>query len=180
METTSFADAYKAGRKWEALVVANWPDKLELLDGREAGDILVKPTGCRLELKTESRSMATTKNVYLERYGNTDTQAPGGPWQALAKGVEAFGVLYASNYKLFVFPTKAVVARAEEYIKQHNPKLYRIKSDGYHETYYTAGYALPRIVFDDLPRAEFLLDPEVRLSASKTHEHVLVGQACPS
>jgi hypothetical protein len=103
--------------------------------------------GGKVEVKTDTYSMAKTPNFFFERWGNVEEKKPGGPWRARRHGIDEFTYFFVMDYVYFVFSSpKELCARADKLIRQKGSEEKYIKN----RAYVTMGYALPREEFSDL------------------------------
>ena len=92
--------------------------KLTRTDGKEGDFIMGKH---RLELKTDDRAIGSTENIFIEQYRNTNSYAPGGPWQAKEHGCKYFAYYFWNDNKYFLFNTDKLLKGLPKLIKGKNP-----------------------------------------------------------
>lgn len=114
-------------------------------DGR-IFDFILMPCGRKAELKFESYSgipgtPGYTGNFFIEayslnKYGDPDLKAIGGPWRALRDGVDLYIDIFVGGPEvaMFGFNTTDVVRRADELIRKRQLKLYPVDNPN-HTTY---------------------------------------------
>ncbi len=108
-------------------------------DGREYD--LLDDKAARIELKTESRSLADSPNFFFERWRSLEPKKAGGPWQAMQNAATVFIIWVPKDGVYFVFTDipwlcRAVVAVAEKLVA----KEHVIRNRGWA----ASGWALPR------------------------------------
>lgn len=106
--TNNFNKDLAFGNESEAYLVSTYPDKFELLDGRNA-DLKLKESGKLFELKTERRSDLQTANIFVERISNKNKMTVGGPWKAKEDGCEYIAYLFWPTKNIFVYPVKKLI-----------------------------------------------------------------------
>jgi hypothetical protein len=94
--------------------------------------------GKTVELKTDTYSMKSTKNFFMERYSDTDRGTPGGPWRAAKDNVSYFVYMYLPQRTCFWFDSKQLVSFLDEYCKDQ--RLVEIPN----KTWLTTGFLVPR------------------------------------
>ena len=94
--------------------------------------------GKRIELKTDTYSMAKTPNFFMEYVGNTKSGAIGGPWRTCKDNIDYFVYLFLYDKKLFWFNACELSKFLDEKIKTMKPK--RVKN----ATYEAYGFAVNR------------------------------------
>lgn len=135
-----FREQLAVGDKGEAWFLANYPRRLEKLDGRKA-DFRVASSLERLELKTDSYSLEKTPNFFFERFSDRDKKTPGGPWRAKQDKVDIFCYLFIASGTWFEFrDIPALVKHLDAWLKAEKPKPKTIPNRGW----VTEGYAVPR------------------------------------
>lgn len=113
-------------------------------DGRKSDFILAD--GTKLELKTDSYSMDSTPNFFIELYSDVDRAKPGGPVQALSHGSTRWAYLYIQDKTMFVFDTQELIERIEVLLKTG---LYKKRSIP-NRSWTTVGVLIPRAAIQDL------------------------------
>lgn len=102
-----FQSSLKAGQAGEELFHSLMPH-LTRLDGRKS-DFIDKMTGETYELKTDSYSMDSTPNFFIEFMSNIEKGTKGGPWQAKANASTFFVYMYPKSKTMFIFKTDLLV-----------------------------------------------------------------------
>lgn len=139
-----FKQQLKIGTRGEALFLANYREPLDLHPEND-GDFVVRSTGAKLELKTDSYSMDKTENFFVERWSDLQRQRPGGPWQALGHGCSLFVYLFVNNATYFEFrDLPKLVERLEDLTKDKGFVTVRNKA------WTTAGFKVKREALKDL------------------------------
>ena len=133
---------------------------LTRIDGLE-GDFIWHETGEKLELKTDTWSMAKTPNYFMERYSDRETKSPGGPWQALSHGCDLFVYFYVQDLTYFVFDTRKLVGALEKIIPRIEPTLITNRS------WVTEGYRVPRAMLSDIATEHKLVVKKKKVRARK-------------
>lgn len=137
-----FAAQLRQGKKGEAFVERHWPHPIrrhEVLRGPD----YVDSTGAIIEVKSDSYDMDKTANFFMERFSDGAKQTPGGPWQAMQKGVTCFVYLFLQNRTWFRFDdVPALCGRLEGLVLP----LVGIPNRGYT----TMGMKVPRESLKDL------------------------------
>lgn len=100
--------------------------------------------GKTVELKTDTYSMASTKNYFMERYSDTERGTPGGPWRAAKDDVTYFVYMYLPEKSCFWFNSKELVHHLDIYCAGR--RLVEIPN----KTWVTTGYLVPRIAVEGL------------------------------
>lgn len=108
--TFGFARQKAVGQAGEARFLSHYQDVVRL-DGRGA-DFAVN-SGRTIELKSDSYTTEQTANFFMERWSDVDAGKPGGPFQALDKGLHYFVYAYASG-ECFWFLTTELVKFLEQ------------------------------------------------------------------
>lgn len=143
METpASFEQSFKTGREHEQHIVNRFPDRLELLPGTN-GDIRIKSTGQFLELKSESRSLDSTPNTFVE-VRTSNGKKLGGPWKAKEDNCTYYAVYWPRDERLHIYDTAAFVERAADWCRNHRDDIKNIPTQGHWGVLWTEGYAIPR------------------------------------
>jgi len=104
--------------------------------------------GKRIELKTDTYSMAKTPNFFMEYFGNVKAGAIGGPWRSCKDNIDYFVYLFLYDKKMFWFESCRLANFLDEHIKTLKPKTVR------NSTYEAYGFAVKR---DDV--AHLQIDP---------------------
>lgn len=117
---------------------------LTKLDGN-AADYLDED-GNAWELKSDQYPMASTGNVFLERWSDLERLRPGGPFQSFGRGAKYYAYMYAQDRVAFVYLVTDLIAyiEAQEKINALRPKYIQNKR------YTTVGYAIPRADIEHL------------------------------
>lgn len=150
-----FKAQLEVGSRGEELFMANYPRPLEIWPGRD-GDFIVKETGQKLEVKTDTYNIEKTPNFFIERYSNVAKKSPGSVWQALEHGCSIFCYMYVRHNIWFEFnDLPALRDRLDKLIEGKG--YIAIKNKGW----ITAGYKIPRIELADLYTINTFLTPEV-------------------
>ena len=129
-----FQESLKTGqaaeRAWLDLMTSNFPEyKIEHMDGRSKDFLITSPFGpFGLELKTESRCMTQTENIFIERYSNWEKRSPGGPFQALSKGIDLYTHFFPKNSIMMTCNTRKLVLELETVSYTHLtlPTIYSV------------------------------------------------------
>jgi hypothetical protein len=137
----SFDVDLSTGQAGEEMLLQMWP-QLERLSGLQF-DFLT-PDGEGLELKTERRSLAQTKNIFIERWSDVSAQRVGGPWQAWGRGATLFCVLYAPDQVALLYRTAELIG----WVEQHLSTLQSVRVRN--RTWYTEGLLVPRSLVEHL------------------------------
>ena len=98
--------------------------------------------GKTIELKSDYYDMDRTDNFFIERYSYENK--PGGPWQALEKGVDFFIYFFPKNKTAFLFKTKELVLELDKIVDEN--KFIKIGNDGYE----TTGIRINRSLLDNI------------------------------
>lgn len=133
--SANFRTDLARGQVGEALFHKQFPH-LTRLSGREA-DFIDENTGATYEIKTDSRSLAATPNFFMERWSDLEKQKPGGPWQALGKGITYFVYMFPVSNAIYIFDTATLVT-ALELLESPN------KRNIANRTWTTQGWLVPR------------------------------------
>ena len=91
-----------------------------------------------VELKTDTYPMAKTPNFFMEKFGNIDKQALGGPWRAEHDKIDFFVYLFLNEKTFFWFSPKDLVALINPIIVDMKPKIIDNK------TWAALGYTVAR------------------------------------
>lgn len=133
-----FNEQIKLGRVGERLLLKHWPDAV-----RRNADIkgvdFIDLHGRKIELKSDSYPMAKTPNFFFERFSSIESQSPGGPWQAVAKGATVLVYLFTKDRTWFVFEDLPRLLIELNALTRELP-LKRVPNKGW----VTGGYAVPR------------------------------------
>lgn len=105
-------------------------------DGRKH-DFLVDESKT-VELKTDTYSMFKTPNFFMEKFGNIETKALGGPWRAAEDKLDFFVYFFIKEKTFFWFEPKALVAILDPIILDMKPKIIDNK------TWAAIGYTVAR------------------------------------
>lgn len=122
------------GNKGERLFQQMYPAATKT-DGRVEDFIL---DGKRIELKTDTYSMAKTPNYFMEFYGDVKKGSIGGPWRSCRDNIEYFVYLFLHDKKAFWFHACELARFLDEHIKTLKPKRVR------NATYEAYGFAVCR------------------------------------
>lgn len=95
-------------------------------------------SGKSIELKTDTYSMSSTENFFMEKYSNDKDYALGGPFRAAKDCVDYFCYLFINDRMIFWFEPLPLVNFLETYIIGQKPK--EIKN----VKWTTIGYTVPR------------------------------------
>ena len=136
---SNFATDLQKGKDGEAEFQAAFGEWVTPTDGK-SGDFIVKATGEKLEVKTDSYCPIKYKNFIMERYRSGSKN--GGPWQAQDHGCTYFAYRFKKTGDTYLFNTNKLVERLESL--EHTP--YTIGNDSYETTY----YKVPRVLLEDL------------------------------
>ena len=136
---SNFQTDLQRGKDGEAEFQAAFGEWLRPTDGRE-GDFIIKATGEKLEVKTDSYCPVKYKNFIMERFRSGSKN--GGPWQALDHGCKYFAYRFKKTGDTYLFDTSALVAKLES--MEHTP--FTIGNDTYETTY----YKVPRNALESL------------------------------
>lgn len=109
-------------------------------DGR-THDLINDETGETVEIKTETRTLTETPNIFVERWSSIQSQKPGGPWQSKA---EYFVFYFEKDNRFFIYNRAELIERVEALVSKL--KLISVPN----RTYTTQGYAVPREWLKDL------------------------------
>ena len=93
--------------------------------------------GRPLELKTESRSLESTPNFFIERWSDMDKKKPGGPWQSIEKGVEVLVYLFLPSQTYFVFDSLPLLIHTVEELDLKPKVIQNVR-------YRASGFVVPR------------------------------------
>lgn len=145
----SFKKSLTIGALGETLYFQAHNGKLERLDGLKA-DFRCMETGDLYELKTDTYSMDSTPNMFIERYSDNIKRNPGGPFQSKVNGCKYFTYFYVQNLTLFTFLTQSLIDRIEQLAPQLRVMFIQNKS------WVTEGYLVPRTLIEDLAKIETL------------------------
>jgi hypothetical protein len=104
-------------------------------DGRVADFIM---DGKTIELKTDTYSMDNTPNFFMERYGNIQTFADGGPWRAKNDNLDFFVYMFLNQKTFFWFEPNSLCGFLDKYILDLKPKTID------NRTWAALGYAVSR------------------------------------
>lgn len=108
--TASFKRDLQKGKEYEQEFQRIFPHPVIPLDGKVA-DFKMVGNGNTIELKSDFHD---TPNYFMERYSDSAKKSPGGPWQALEKGVFWFVVYFPKTNKYHMFKTKELVSKLDE------------------------------------------------------------------
>jgi len=128
-----FKKSLKEGQKGESEFFELFKDKLIRDDGY-ISDFTIKRTGKTLELKTDK--YYNSGNFFIEKYSYNEV--PGGPEQALIKGVDFFAIWFPETMQIHCFKTDKLV----EWLKRNYemPYLLNIRN----RSHTTRGYLVKR------------------------------------
>jgi len=104
--------------------------------------------GKSVELKTDTYSMKSTPNFFMERYSDTERGTFGGPWRAARDDVSYFVYMYLPQQTCFWFDSKELVKFLDEYCK--GKRLVEIPN----KTWMTTGYLVPRVAVEHLVKVK--------------------------
>ena len=98
--------------------------------------------GMRIEVKTDSRSLLDTPNVFIERWSSMGPpKKPGGPWQAAQHGVHHFVIWFPKDGVYFVFTNVLHLCRlVQKWATHTGTELKVIRNRGWEG----AGWIIPR------------------------------------
>jgi hypothetical protein len=102
MSTPNWNKDLERGQSGELLFMEKWCPYLEHLDGKDA-DFKATKTGYLIELKTDYYDYNKTGNFAMEIIRNLNTNAPGGPFQSLSKGIHFYVYQFPKNNLTFAF-----------------------------------------------------------------------------
>lgn len=131
------------GKAGEELFMSLQPG-LTKLDGKAAD--YIDQDGNAWELKSDQYPMASTANIFLERWSCLDTLKPGGPFQSFGRGCKFYAYLYAMDKVAFIYPVIGLMKFVEEQEKLGKLKPVYIKN----ARHTTVGYKLPRAAIEHL------------------------------
>ena len=94
--------------------------------------------GRSIELKTDTYSMDSTQNFFMERYSDTERGTFGGPWRAARDDVDSFVYMYLPQRRCFWFQSRELIDFLDVYCK--GKRLVEIPN----KTWVTTGYLVPR------------------------------------
>lgn len=102
--------------------------------------------GKRVELKSESRTLEETENFFIELYSDVDASKIGGPCKARQDNVNYFIYYFPKNKTFFWFNTIELCDKFNNLALSGKWQIKTIRNRGY----YTNGFAMPRIEFNDI------------------------------
>lgn len=141
----NFQKSLAVGKAGEDQIISAWPG-LVRLDGRKS-DFLTWD-GLKVELKSDSYSMADTENFFIELLSDKAKNKHGGPLQALASGSDLYVYNFSANRTLFIFEVPALAA----YIAKNKDKYEQIEIRN--QGWVTTGLKVPRIDLSHLYRVK--------------------------
>lgn len=133
----SFKGQLRQGELGEMLYFKANEGRLKREDGR-VSDFSCLTTGGSIELKSDFYSLEKTPNFFFERLSNEEKGTPGGPWSALAQGVETFVYFYVPSLTYFTFKTKELVEALEGIVASIPP------TKVVNTNHVTVGFRVPR------------------------------------
>lgn len=134
----TFKDQLIVGDRGEELFLERYPKKLEIYPGREY-DFIIKKTGEKVELKTDTYNINKTDNFFFERYSDVSRKTNGGPWRAEVDKVDIFCYYFIRHNIWFQFTELDKLIRYLNEIVNESKLIY-VKNKGY----CTAGYKVNR------------------------------------
>jgi hypothetical protein len=141
--TFSFQEQLEVGSRGEELFAENYPRKLDIWPGRD-GDFVVRSTGQKLELKSDTYNIEKTPYFFIERYSDFHKKSPGSIWQAQEHGCEIFCYYFVRHDTWFEFrDIPALIARVESIA----PKGFVLIKN---KAWITAGWKILRTDLEDL------------------------------
>jgi hypothetical protein len=141
--TFSFQEQLEVGDRGEQLFLEHYPRKLDIWPGRD-GDFVVRSTGQKIELKSDTFNMEKTPNFFIERYSDFHKQTPGSLWQAHEHGCSIFCYYFVRHDLWFEFrDIPALITRLEELQPR---SLIWVKN----KSWITAGFTVKRELLKDL------------------------------
>jgi hypothetical protein len=134
----------EVGTNGEHLFLQGYPKPL-IVSANLSYDFLRVEDGAKIELKTDTYSLSSTPNFFLERWSKEGENKPGGPWRARRNRIDIFIYYFIQDGTFFEFTdVKKLCARADKLLGK--AREVRVKNKGY----YTIGYPIPREAFSDL------------------------------
>lgn len=116
MKVFDFKKQLKIGSDAEANFLEKYP-KLKRLDGYK-GDFET-PDGSKIELKADSYCPTKTKNFFIERYSDVNTEKVGGPWQADTHQCIYFVYTFTKTGDFYWFDTKQLLVYLNKNVKKY-------------------------------------------------------------
>lgn len=168
--TADFQKDLARGRIGELALLEACGTSVTPLDGKH-GDLQVKKTGEKLEIKTDNYDHSKTNNFFLERYSYGFQ--PGGPFQSLAHGCKYFIYCFSNPGFFYIFNTEKLCKRLLEIQSTNRYTLIDIPNKGFT----TRGWKLPRELFADLELT--WEDIGVKFNATKYSEFISFNKAQP-
>lgn len=140
-----FKESLKEGQKGEELFHKLFPSKLIKTSGYNEDFLIeIDDKTYRMELKSDYYDLDRFPNYFMERYSDKSIKSPGGPWQALSKGVDFYVYFFPKNKQWFVFKTSLLVEKLNKIVNEKN--LIDIPNNGYT----TQGYKINRNLLKDI------------------------------
>lgn len=143
MSKYNFKASLAKGQAGEKILLELWPELVRLA-GTAADFVL--PGGEAVECKADQYPMATTANMFIERYSDVQRGKVGGPWQSWGRGCQYFVYLYAADRTAFVFNVPDLIAYMEQQEKLGALKPVEIRNT----RHTTIGYKVPRAALEHL------------------------------
>lgn len=134
-----FKEQLSQGQKGEELFINSYV-YLQPVKGNGSTNDIVLNDGSTIEIKTDFYSMSKTQNMFMERFGNLENKADGGPWKALKDKNDFFVYLFYQDKTFFWFNTKRLVEFLDSEIKKGNLQSKLVRN----HNYTTQGFAIER------------------------------------
>lgn len=143
MTKFDFREQLQVGQQGEQDFLEHYPEELTIHPGYD-GDFIL-PCGGKLELKTDTYSMAKTSNFFIERWSDFHRKKPGFVWQAREHGCTRLCYYFVRDSTYFEFrDLEALQKRLEELTE--GMSYIMVKNKGW----LTVGYKVPRAALEDL------------------------------
>ena len=133
----SFSQSLLIGKQGEYALTKFWPNPVERTDGRKA-DFIDLVTGERIELKTETRDLTKTANIFLELYSDVAKGKVGGLQQALSSGSSLYVCNFSASSTAFVYEVEPLWAFIASTLANYSPVF--VRNNGW----VTLGIKVPR------------------------------------
>ena len=118
--SNSFSQSLLVGKQGEYALMGFWPNPVTRTDGRKA-DFIDNVTGSKIELKTETRDLTKTANIFLELYSDVAKGKLGGCKQALASGSDLICYNFKCNGRAYVYQIEPLWAFIESTLGNYSP-----------------------------------------------------------
>ena len=145
MKTFNFDEQLKVGDKGEKDFITVHQNDGPVKSKDLKYDFILS-NGKRVELKTDTYNVNATPNFFIEILGNTNSGQLGGPWRALADGIDYFVYYYMTNGIFFWFETQKLCTKLSEIIATLNLIPKEIKNTSWS----TRGYLIRRELLEDI------------------------------